>query len=175
MTAPESTRESARESRLGAGGIAFVLCLAVLTACGIAGLLAKRPLLFPSLGPTVMLFFTTPTDRSAAVRSALAGHLVAILAGAGCLALFGLTTHESVLQEGLTAPRIAAAALSVAVTTLVLALLGTPHPPAGATTLIVSLGLITSAAGLASIAVAVVLVTVLSVVLNRLRGVRQPL
>lgn len=65
--------------------------------------------------------------------------------------------------------------MSVAVTVLVLRLLGTPHPPAGATTLILSLGVLTSAGELLTMAGAVVLVTVLGVALNRVFGVRQPL
>jgi CBS-domain-containing membrane protein len=164
-----------RAGRLGAGAYAFTLCLAALSAVGVLGLVVKQPYLFPSLGPTVMLFFESPLQRSAAPRNTLVGHGIAILAGAGCLALLELTEHEQVLQEGITGPRIVAAALSVALTALVLRLLACPHPPAGATTLIITLGLLTSAGELLAIALAVVLVTVLSVALNRILGVRQPL
>jgi CBS-domain-containing membrane protein len=164
-----------RAGRLGGGAYAFALCLVALAGVGLVGLLLHQPSLFPSLGPTVMLFFESPTQKAAAPRNALAGHGVAILAGAACLLLFGLAEHPPVLQEGVTGARIGAAALSVALTALVLKLLGTPHPPAGATTLIVSLGLLTSPAQLLAIAVGVLLVTVLSVALNRLLGVRQPL
>ena len=90
-------------------------------------------------------------------------------------AAFGLADHPPVIAEGITGPRIGAAALSVAQTVLVLRLLSCPHPPAGATTLIVSLGFLTSASELLAIAVAVVLTTVLAVALNRMLGVRQPL
>lgn len=180
MTAPDAPGGALgaaehRAGRLGGGAYAFALCLAALAAVGLVALLLRQPLLFPSLGPTVMLFFENPTQKAAAPRSALVGHGVAILAGAACLLLFGLTDHPPVLQEGVTAPRIGAAALSVALTALVLKAVGTPHPPAGATTLIVSLGLLTAPAELLAIAAGVVLVTVLSVALNRLLGVRQPL
>jgi CBS-domain-containing membrane protein len=60
----------------------------------------------------------------------------------------------------------------VALTTLVLTLLKTPHPPAGATTLIVSLGILTSPAELAAMAGAIVLITVVGWGLNVLFGVR---
>ncbi|TQM79361.1 HPP family protein [Saccharothrix saharensis] len=164
-----------RAGRLGAGGYAFALCLAVLAAVGGVALLVEQPYLFPSLGPTVMLFFESPRQKSAAPRSTLIGHGVAILAGAGCLALFGLTEHPPVIQEGVTGARVGAAALSVALTALVLRLLDCPHPPAGATNLIVSLGLLTSTRELLAIAAGVLLVTVLGVALNRLLGVGQPL
>ncbi|MCC9737979.1 HPP family protein [Streptomyces sp. MNU89] len=164
-----------RAGRLGGGAYAFVLSLAVLAGCGLVGLLVEQPFLFPSLGPVAMLFFESPRLPSAAPRNTLAGHGVAILAGALCLLLFGLTDDPPVIQQGLTAARIGAAALSVALTALVLKLLAAPHPPAGATTLIVSLGLLTSASELVTMALSIVLLTVLGVALNRLFGVRQPL
>lgn len=114
-------------------------------------------------------------QKSARPRNTLIGHAVAILAGVGCLAVFGLADHPPVIQEGISGMRIGAAALSVALTALVLHLLACPHPPAGATTLIISLGLLTSASELLSIAAAVALVAVLGVALNRIYGVRQPL
>jgi CBS-domain-containing membrane protein len=163
-----------RRGRLAAAGYGFLLCLLTMAAVGIVGLVVHQPYLFPSLGPTVMLFFESPLSRSAAPRNTLVGHGVAILAGVASLALFGLTNHPPVIQEGITGPRIGAAALSVALTALVLRVMDFPHPPAGATTLIVSLGLLTSAGELLAIAVAVVLVTVVGVVLNRLFRVRQP-
>ena len=93
---------------------------------------------------------------------------MAILAGAACLAVFGLVDNPPVLDEGITGARIGAAAASVALTVLVMRLLACSHPPAGATTLIVSLGLLTSVGELVTIFAAVVLVTVLGVSLNRL-------
>jgi hypothetical protein len=47
-----------------------------------------------------------------------------------------------------------------------------PHPPAGATTLIVSLGILTTPAQLASMAGAVVLITTLGWALNILLGTK---
>lgn len=161
--------------RLSTGTYAFAACAGVLAAMGALGLLVHQPYLFPSLGPTVMLFFETPQQEAAKPRNALVGHGVAVLAGALSLALFRLADSPPVLEEGITWARVGAAALSLALTTLVLRLLDTPHAPAGATTLIVSLGLLTSAGELLSIAVAVVLVTVLGVTLNRTLRVPQPL
>jgi hypothetical protein len=70
---------------------------------------------------------------------------VALLAGYGTLAVCGLTGRPSVLDEGVRPVRIVAAAGSLAVTAVVLLVLKAAHPPAGATTLIVSLGLHTPA------------------------------
>jgi hypothetical protein len=78
-----------------------------------------------------------------------------------------------VRRRDLTAGYVAAGALSVAaLTTLILTLLRSPHPPAGASTLIVSLGILTSAREIAVMVGAVLLVTAAGWGLNRLLGVR---
>jgi CBS-domain-containing membrane protein len=160
--------------RFRTGTYALVLCCVVLALVGVIGLVVKRPFLFPSLGPTVMLFFDSPTEPSAAPRNTLIGHGVGILAGLLCLHLFRLADHPPVTVEGLSGARIAAAALSVGLTVLVLRLLDTSHPPAGATTLIVSLGLLTSRSEILSIVLAIVLVTFAAVAMNRAFGRPQP-
>lgn len=164
----------ARAGRLGGGIYALLLCLATLALIGLVGLLTRQPLLFPSLGPTAMLFFERPLQAAAAPRNTLFGHGVAIAAGWVSLLLFGLLAAPPVLQEGITPARIGAAAVSVGLTALVLKLLDAPHPPAGATTLIVSLGLLTSPPELLAIAGGVVALTLASVVLNRSLGLRHP-
>jgi CBS-domain-containing membrane protein len=71
-------------------------------------------------------------------------------------------------------PHVLAGALSVALTTVVLTLLKLQHPPAGATTLIVSLGILHQPPQLLAMAGAIVLITVLGFALNRLLLGRQP-
>lgn len=50
-----------------------------------------------------------------------------------------------------------------------------PHPPAGATTMIVSLGILTRPEHLAVLMVAVVLLTLQALAINRLAGIPYPL
>ncbi|MBG6226464.1 putative membrane protein YccC [Arthrobacter sp. CAN_A2] len=50
-------------NRLGSGLYAALLSLIVLAASGGLGLALHAPWLFPSLGPTVMLFFESPRRR----------------------------------------------------------------------------------------------------------------
>ena len=50
-----------------------------------------------------------------------------------------------------------------------------PHPPAGATTLIISLGIITRPEHLLVIEVAVAILTLQAIVINRLAGIDYPL
>ena len=68
-----------------------------------------------------------------------------------------------------------AAALSLRLTAGLVVLLKSPHPPAGATTLIISLGILTKPEQLLLLMVAVVLLTVQAFVINRLAGINYPL
>ncbi|THG33578.1 HPP family protein [Naasia lichenicola] len=126
-----------------------------------------QPWLFPSLGPTVMLFFQSPGQPASRPLNAAVGHLIGIAVGIACFAAFGLAGQPPAPVGGLTAGYVAAGALSVALTTAILSLLKLPHPPAGATTLIVSLGILTAPAELLSMAAAVLLVTAAGWALNR--------
>jgi hypothetical protein len=67
---------------------------------------------------------------------------------------------------------VVSGALSVALTTLVLTLIKVPHPPAGATTLIVSLGILTTLPQLLAMAAAIVLITLLGWGLNMALGTK---
>lgn len=157
-------------SKAGLSLYAAALCLVVLTASGAVGLALHTPWLFPSLGPTVMLFFESPQEKSSRPTNVLIGHAVGLLAGAGCLYGFGLQDDLSVPDGGLTPIHLCAGVLSVALTTLVLTWLDTPHPPAGATTLIISLGILTSTADLLSMAGAIIFITLLGWGLNIVLG-----
>jgi CBS domain-containing membrane protein len=128
-------------------------------------------MLFPSLGPSALLFFEKPTAPESSPCNAVVGHLVGILAGVAAIAVFGLLDAPSVLEAGVTLARVGAAALSVALVALLLPLLRASHPPAGATTLLVSLGLLDEPGQLAWVLAGVVLLTAIAWALNRLAGV----
>ncbi|HEU4643380.1 MAG TPA: HPP family protein [Gemmatimonadaceae bacterium] len=138
-------------------------------------LLSRQPFVFPSLGPTAFLFFYTPRAPAASPRNAMLGHLVGAVAGWVSLAAFGLLGAAPTVAAGVTAPRVAAAALSLGLTSGLMVLLRTPHPPAGATTLIVSLGLLRTPAQLLVLMVAVGLLALQAIVINRLAGLPYPL
>jgi hypothetical protein len=117
---------------------------------------------------------TKPDAPESSPRNTLIGHAVALLAGYGCLVACGLAGAPSVLQGGVSAARVVAAAGSLAVTALVLVVLRASHPPAGATTLIVSLGLLRTPSQLVVAACAVVLLTAVDRLFDRLAGQRMP-
>jgi CBS-domain-containing membrane protein len=136
--------------------------------------LTHHPLLFPSLGPTAFLLFYSPLLAAASPRNTLLGHLVGVACGYGSLALFGLTEAPPALVTGVDAPRIGAASLSLAATSGLMVLLAVEHPPAGATTLIISLGLIRRPDQLVTLMIAVTLLCLQGWVINRLAGLPYP-
>jgi len=164
-----------RYGEAGNAAYGFACCLVAIALCGQAAHALKQPWLFPSLGPSALLFFEKPAAPESSVYNALVGHLVGIAAGVAAIALFGLFGAPSVLEAGVSLARVGAAAVSVALVAAVLPPLRASHPPAGATTLLISLGLLDEPRQLAAVAAGVVLLTAAAWALNRLSGVRMPL
>ena len=138
-------------------------------------LITRSPFIFPSLGPTAFLFFYTPTQPSASPRFTIIGHAIGVVAGYLSLVITGLTTAGPALVVGVSWSRVIAAALSLGLTAGTMVLLRAPHPPAGATTLIISLGILTKPWQLLLLMAAVVLLTLQAFIINRLAGVDYPL
>lgn len=146
--------------------IALLVLLAVVS---------RVPFIFPSLGPTAYLLFFSPRSESSAPRNALFGHAIGLLCGYAAYQLMGAPAAITAPHSAFDWDRIIAAALSLAATGALMILFNASHPPAGATTLIVSLGIITKPTDLVIIEAAVVLLVLQAFYLNRLAGVRYPL
>jgi CBS-domain-containing membrane protein len=141
----------------------------------LAATITDEPLIFPSLGPTAFLLFYTPRAPVASPKNTVIGHLIGAAAGYLALVMFGLTDSGPALIEGVTLARTGAAALSLGLTAGLMAWVRAPHPPAGATTLIVSLGILTEPSQLAVLMLAVLLLVLQGLVINRLAGVEYPI
>jgi CBS-domain-containing membrane protein len=129
-------------SRLLVGLRLLVLSAAVIAGTGVIGRAIGWVLLTTTLGPTAYLLLTHPDNETARVRSALLGHTAAAVCGLGCLAAFGLWDHPSIVEQRHdTMPQIGAQALAVGLTLLALAVLNAHHPPAAATTLLITSGI----------------------------------
>lgn len=140
-----------------------------------AAVATGAPFVFPSLGPTAFLLFYTPTQPASSPRNPLGGHLIGVLAGYLALVVFGLTDRGPALADGVDWANVGAAALSLGLTNGAMVWLNVPHPPAGATTLIVALGILREPWQLAVLMLAVVLLVVQGFVINRLAGIDYPL
>ena len=115
-----------------------------------------------------------PTSPAASPRNAVVGHAIGILCGYGALWLTGLRYAPPAIVMGVGDPRIIAAAVSLAATGAIMILFNVAHPPAAATTLIISLGIITTPIHLCIIELAVVVLALQAILVNRLSGVNYP-
>lgn len=136
--------------------------------------LADSPFIFPSLGPTAYLLFHRPLARASSPRNVVSGHFIGAVCGWLSLAVFGLLGAPDVLTAGTTWAHVGSAALSLGLTGGLMAYFRVGHPPAGATTLIVSLGLMPHLWQLPVLMVAVAMLTLQGLVINRLAGLDYP-
>lgn len=155
---------------------AYVLVNGFVTIAllGLLAVVSETPFVFPSLGPTAYLFFFQPLGESSTPRNAILGHAIGLVCGYGAFWAAGLQHGAPNFHDGVYWPRILSAALSLAFTGAFMVLLRVNHPPAGATTLIVALGILSMPYHLVVIEVAVVLLTLQAFAINRLAGLPYP-
>jgi CBS-domain-containing membrane protein len=169
-----STLVARHNSTFILGLFAFVNGLIAIGVMAAVAWVTGEPFVFPSLGPTAFLLFYTPLLATASPRNTVCGHAIGAAAGYLALVVFGLTDAAPALATSVTGSRVGAAALSLGLTSGAMVWARVPHPPAGATTLIVSLGILREPEQLAVLMVAVVLLVVQGFVINRLAGIPYP-
>ncbi|HET6276004.1 MAG TPA: HPP family protein [Candidatus Cybelea sp.] len=147
-------------------------CFVTMMVIGLAAAVTARPLIFPSLGPTAIMLFTHPLDRFSSPRHVLLGHFIGAASGYAALAMTGLLGVALSSEVGI--PRVVAAAIALALTAGLMLLLDAEHPPAGATTLIVALGILPRLEDFLFLMAAVFVLTLLAFTVNRLNGIRVP-
>jgi len=152
----------------------FVNGFVTIGILAVLAMVSRTPFVFPSLGPTAFLFFFTPTLPTASPRHSIYGHAIGIVCGYGALLATGLQHAPPAMVAGVDLRRVLAAALSLAATGALMILLKAAHPPAGATTLIISLGIVTKPFYLLVIEIAVGLLTLQAIAINRLAGIDYP-
>ena len=103
-------------------------------------------------------------------RNTILGHAIGLICGYAAFALTVASSPPFGSHPGVHGARVLAAALSLSATGALMALFRVSHPPAGATTLIVSLGIISQPKELVIIEVAVILLTAQALAINRLAG-----
>jgi CBS domain-containing membrane protein len=156
---------------------AVYVCVNGFITIGLLGMLALltgSPFVFPSLGPTAYLFFFSPLAEVSSPRNTIMGHAIGLICGYASFVLAVASSPPFGMNPGVHGSRLLAAALSLSATGALMALLRVSHPPAGATTLIVSLGIISQPKELVIIELAVILLTVQAFAINRLAGIPYP-
>jgi len=126
---------------------AWVAC--ALAAGGTAALcvpawITGLPVVAPSLGPSLLLAAAAPGTRESAPTTLAIGHGIAVAATVATLAAFRLLEEPSALVGGVTVARMIAVPVALAATLAGMLIAGRFHPPAGATTLLVALGIVRS-------------------------------
>jgi CBS domain-containing membrane protein len=153
----------------------FVNGFVTIALLALLALVTHTAFVFPSLGPTAYLLFFYPLAESSSPRNAILGHGIGLLCGYGALWVTGMHVGSPGAYDGVYGPRILAAALSMGATGALMVLARVSHPPAGATTLIVSLGILFKPYNLIIIEVAVCLLIAQALLINRLAGVPYPI
>jgi len=112
-------------------------------AAALVGAIAWKtgmPFLFPALGASAFIVFAVPHSPAAAPRNVILAQFVGAATGWICIRACSVDPTGATLSHLFGLPHILATSISLGFTTLLMLLLDAPHPPAGATTLIVSLG-----------------------------------
>jgi len=118
-----------------------LLSALVMGVIGALGLWAGQAWLFPSLGPTIFLQAVTPHEPAARAWNTLAGHAIGVVAGFAAVFLFGAEHAPPALStDVLSASRVAATAVAVGATVALQLAAKAQHPPAAATTMLITLG-----------------------------------
>jgi CBS domain-containing membrane protein len=153
----------------------FVNGFITIGVLALLALASRNPFVFPSLGPTAYLLFFSPLAKTSSPRNTIFGHAVGLICGYAAFVVTGAGALPFGVHPGIFWPRILAAALSLSATGAFMVFLDISHPPAGATTLIVSLGIISRPRELVIIEAAVFLLVAQALVINRLAGLPYPL
>ena len=153
----------------------FVNGFITIGVLALLALVSHNPFVFPSLGPTAYLLFFSPLGKTSSPRNTVFGHAIGLICGYLAFVATGAGALPFGTHPGIVWPRILAAALSLSATGAFMVILDVSHPPAGATTLIVSLGIISKPIELFIIEVAVFLLVAQALAINRLAGLPYPL
>jgi CBS domain-containing membrane protein len=153
----------------------FVSGFCTIAILAFLAMVLKAPLIFPPLGATAILFLYSPSLPTASPRSAICGHGLAILCGYGALVATGLQHAQPATVTGVDGARIMATGLALATAAALMILFKVVHPPAGATALMISLGIIVKPYQLPILELAVVVLALQAIVVNRIAGVEYPI
>lgn len=126
---------------LSVGVTSGVLLLVPGTFVYLTGL----PFLFPSLGPSAFVLAMSPDSPAATPRRVLGGHAIGVLTGLVAYHLLAAgVVATNVTGSTAALELVASGSLALVCTAAGMVATDTRHPPACATTLIVSLGLLTT-------------------------------
>lgn len=148
--------------------------LAILTI-GFFSWLTSMPLIFPALGPSAFILFSSPFAKAAVPRNVIMGHMVSLASGYVAWQMVSFMSGYQVRLITGDWPVFCSAAAAMALSSLLMIRLSCPHPPACASGLIVAMGAFGQQWHLLLMALAVVILTFQAVSLNRFAGLQVPI
>ena len=131
----------------------------LLSTTAVLAWLSGLPMLFPSLGPSAFVLALFQESEATAPRRVIGGHAIGVVAGLVAYHLLASGVSMTAAADPASLEGLRLAASGVLATTLTaggMLATETRHPPACATTLIVALGLLSTALEGALIVLAVV-------------------
>jgi CBS-domain-containing membrane protein len=147
-----------------------------VTLLALLGLATGDPFVYPPIGASAFLIFSMPEVPSAAPRNAIGGQICGVVGGErGPLAVFGLLHRHGGVASDMSGARAGAIGVSLLLATALMLLFKVSHPAAGATALMISLGIVISPDQWLEFLGAVVLLCAMGVVVNRWAGITYPL
>lgn len=164
MTTEPDSRSAPSRSLAGMALLSGGLVLLVGALAWTTG----TPCLAPPLGVTAYLLAKAPMAPTSSPRNILVGHAIGIAAGLGSASLFQVLGEPSALTHTLQVGHALGSALAIALTVGLTEGLRCPHPPAGATTLVASLGLLSLEGGVLAFMAGALSLSMCSAVLRRL-------
>ena len=142
---------------------------------GLFAWLMDLPLLFPALGPSAFILFSSPMTVGAAPRNVILGHVSSLLIGWAVVQVVATMTGGTVSMATGGWPLFVGAAVVLGCSCLTLVLLSCPHPPSCASGLIIVMaGGAVVVGDLLFMALAVVCLVFQAVALNRFAGLPVP-
>ncbi|MFD1514495.1 HPP family protein [Halomarina rubra] len=117
----------------------------LVTVVGAFAWASGLPALFPSLGPSAFVLAMFPESEASNPRRVLGSHIIGVVAGLAAYHMFGaglVATQETVPFSLASARLVVSSVVAIVLTVVGMLSLQVRHPPACATTLIVSLGLL---------------------------------
>lgn len=150
------------------GGLAILVIM-------LAAWISDCPLIFPALGPSAFIMFSTPLSSAAAPRNVIVGHFAAMASGFSVWHLVSYLAGASVTLETGGWPLLCSVSLAMAVGGLLLVRLSCPHASALGSSMIVALGGVPHWLELLYMALAVTIITFLAVAMNRAASLPVPL
>jgi hypothetical protein len=120
-----------------------------------------------TLGPTSYMLIAHPSSATSRLRSALAGHTLAIAIGLAAVAAWGGWGHAFVGSHRPSVGQAAATALAAGLLLALLEILDLHHAPAAATVILVASGVVPVGRPLAGLAIALAAIIGLSAALAK--------